>query len=463
LANKIKKKKLRGQSNYINTIFGKKLLVLKLFDLSLQLNGYPIRWAKQHLNSIIELPEEQFITQHEAQKKALLDFHLQHNSFYQKKVGDRKDLSWEQLPILQKSDYQVPLSERFSTGYSEKNCYLNKTSGSSGDPMVFAKDKNCHALIWANIMRKFALHGIDFNRSYQARFYGMPMAFWPQKLLRIKDFLSNRYRMNIFDLSDQGLDKMIQQFASKRFDYINGYTSAIVLLAKQLESKNRVLKTLCPSLKVCIVTSEMLFEADKILLEKALGVPIVNEYGASEVDLIAFQNPESEWVVNAETCLVEIVDEQDRVLPYGQEGRIIVTQLYNKAMPFIRYEVGDYGILDPKSTPQKPILQKLVGRTNDVIQLPSGKRAAGMAFYSITKALFDDQSPVKEFVIKQTKIDTFEIEYVSSLAFTKDEEQHVYKVISDFLEPHLQLHFVQKDQLKRGSNGKLKQFISLLN
>jgi len=132
-------------------------------------------------------------------------------------------------------------------------------------------------------------------------------------------------------------------------------------------------------------------------------------------------------------------------------------------MPFIRYEVGDYGILDPKSTPQKPILQKLVGRTNDVIQLPSGKRAAGMAFYSITKALFDDQSPVKEFVIKQTKIDTFEIEYVSSLAFTKDEEQHVYKVISDFLEPHLQLHFVQKDQLKRGSNGKLKQFISLLN
>ncbi|MBP6374463.1 MAG: phenylacetate--CoA ligase family protein, partial [Flavobacterium sp.] len=232
---------------------------MKLFNLSLQLNGYPIRWAKQHLNSLIELPEAEFITQHEAQKKALLDFHLQHNSFYQKKVGDRKDLSWEQLPILQKSDYQVPLSERFSTGYSEKNCYLNKTSGSSGDPMVFAKDKNCHALIWANIMRKFAWHGIDFNRSYQARFYGMPMAFWPQKLLRIKDFLSNRYRMNIFDLSDQGLDKMIQQFASKRFDYINGYTSAIVLLAKQLESKNRVLKTLCPSLKVCIVTSEMLF------------------------------------------------------------------------------------------------------------------------------------------------------------------------------------------------------------
>jgi len=437
--------------------------VLKLFDLSLQLNGYPLRWAKQHLNSLVTLPENQFIQQLEQQKKSLLDFHLQHNSFYQKKVGKHQDLAWEQLPILQKSDYQVPLSERFSIGYSEKNCYLNKTSGSSGDPMVFAKDKGCHALIWANIMRKFAWHGINFNRSYQARFYGMPMAFWPQKLLRIKDFLSNRYRMNIFDLSDQGLDKMINQFASKRFDYINGYTSAIVLLAKQLESKNRVLKTLCPSLKVCIVTSEMLFEADKTLLEKALGVPVINEYGASEVDLIAFQNTKGEWVVNAETCLVEIVDEQDRVLPYGQEGRIIVTQLYNKAMPFIRYEVGDYGILDPKSTPQKPILQKLVGRTNDVIQLPSGKRAAGMAFYSITKALFDDQSPVKEFVIKQTKIDTFEIEYVSDLAFTEAQELHINQVICDFLEPNLYLKFVRIKHSNRSANGKLKQFISLVN
>jgi len=437
--------------------------VLKLFDLSLQLNGYPLRWAKQHLNSLVALPEDQFIQQLEKQKKSLVDFHLQHNSFYQKKVGNREDLAWEQLPVLQKSDYQVPLSERFSTGYAEKNCCLNKTSGSSGDPMVFAKDKACHALIWANIMRKFAWHGIDFNRSYQARFYGMPMAFWPQKLLRIKDFLSNRYRMNIFDLSNEGLDQIVQKFANNRFEYINGYTSAIVLLAKQLESKKSVLKTLCPSLKVCIVTSEMLFEADKMLLEKALGVPVINEYGASEVDLIAIQNPQGEWVVNAETCLIEIVDEQNKVLPYGQEGRIIVTQLYNKAMPFIRYEVGDYGILDPKSTPQKPILQKLIGRTNDVIHLPNGKRAAGMAFYSITKALFDDQSTVKEFVIKQTKIDTFEIEYVSDLAFTQTQEQHIYQVISDFLVPDLTLKFVQKTSSTRGANGKLKQFISLVN
>jgi phenylacetate-CoA ligase len=47
----------------------------------------------------------------------------------------------------------------------------------------------------------------------------------------------------------------------------------------------------------------------RIKLLKQLGIPIINEYGASELDLIAFQNPEGEWQVNAETLFVEILDE----------------------------------------------------------------------------------------------------------------------------------------------------------
>ena len=50
------------------------------------------------------------------------------------------------------------------------------------------------------------------------------------------------------------------------------------------------MKTICPSLKACIVTSEMLFATDKTLLETQFGIPIINEYGAAELGLIAFQN-----------------------------------------------------------------------------------------------------------------------------------------------------------------------------
>jgi phenylacetate-CoA ligase len=66
----------------------------------------------------------------------------------------------------------------------------------------------------------------------------------------------------------------------------------------------------------------MLFEEDKILMEKQFGVPVVNEYGASELDLIAFQNINDEWIVNSQTLYVEILDENNNPLPNGQEGRI---------------------------------------------------------------------------------------------------------------------------------------------
>lgn len=61
---------------------------------------------------------------------------------------------------------------------------------------------------------------------------------------------------------------VLEHFKTKTFDYINGYTSSIVLFGKYLQARNIVLTDVCPTLKVCMVTSEMLFEEDKILLEK---------------------------------------------------------------------------------------------------------------------------------------------------------------------------------------------------
>ena len=436
--------------------------MINLFDFALQINGYPLKEAKKTIGNIVAVQNSEFTEFMEQSKWSIVEHHLKNNSHYRKIAGVEKFSHWEEIPIMKKADFQLPLAQRLSNGYTTKNVYINKTSGSGGDPFVFAKDKFCHALIWANIVRRFGWYGIDFNHSLQARFYGMPLDFMANNILRLKDFLSHRYRFSIFDLSDKGLEKIVAQFRKKRFDYINGYTSSIVLLAKYLQKKGIILKDICPTVKVCIVTSEMLFDDDKMLLEKQFGVPVVNEYGASELDVIAFQNPDDEWIVNAETLFVEIVDENGIVVPNGTEGRIIVTLLYNKAHPMIRYEVGDYGVLDERSTIKKPILKKLVGRTNDVAILPSGKRPAGMTFYSITKKLFGDEGNVKEFIIKQTKIDTFEIEYTSERPLTSFEIEKMEKVMATYLEPGLTYHFMRRDALQRTGAGKLKQFVSLV-
>ena len=436
--------------------------MFNFFNLSLRLNGFPIKEASNELEKILAISENEYSNYVNQKKKEIVEYHLKHNKSYQAFVGKTSFDNWNELPVMTKKEFQKPLKERLSEGYSPSNVYVNKTSGSSGDPFIFAKDKFCHALTWANNIRYFGWFGIDFNTSLQARFYGIPFDFISNKKERIKDLLGNRFRFTIFNLSDAVLEKVLIKFKNKKFDYINGYTSSVVLFAKFLQKKGIVLTTVCPTLKCCIVTSEMLFDDDKMLLEKQFDVPVINEYGASELDLIAFQNPAGDWQVNSETLFVEILDEENNVLPNGKEGRIVITSLYNKAHPFIRYDIGDIGILDEKSTSKKRILKKLIGRTNDIAVLPSGKKSPGLTFYYVTKTIIEDDGNVKEFVIKQTKIDTFNIEYVSEFELTKVQIQLIEKAITTYLENGLTFSFIRKEKLERSKSGKLKQFVSLI-
>lgn len=436
--------------------------MFNLFNLTLKLNGFPIEKARIELNKILKIPGENYQGYIENKKREIAVYHLKNNSFYQNLVGTNTFKNWNDLPVITKNDLQKPLHERLSKDYIKKTVFINKTSGSSGDPFIFAKDKEAHAITWASIIYRFGWYNINFNSSYQARFYGIPLDFLGYRKERLKDLLSKRYRFPIFDLSDVVLAKILQKFQEKKFDYINGYTSSIVLFGKYLKKKNIVLTDVCPTLKVCMVTSEMLFEEDKDLLKKHLGVPIVNEYGASELDLIAFQNPQGEWQVNSETLFVEILDENNQPVANGTEGKIVITSLFNKAHPFIRYEIGDIGILDEASTSKMPILKKLIGRTSDIAILPSGKKSPGLTFYYVTKSIIEDDGNVKEFIIRQTKLDTFEIDYVSSTKLTSLQIQKIEKAIATYLESGLHFTYNRKDVLKRTARGKLKQFESLL-
>lgn len=197
-------------------------------------------------------------------------------------------------------------------------------------------------------------------------------------------------------------------------------------------------------------------------MESQFGVPIINEYGASELDLIAFQNPNNEWQINSETLYIEILDKNNNVLPLGEEGRIVITSLYNKAHPFIRYDIGDLGMLSKQSTPRKPILEKLTGRTNDIAVLPSGKKTAGLTFYYITKSIIEDDATIKEFIIEQIDREVFKIYYVSTIKLSKEKIKIINLELERYLEKGLTILFERQDQLQRSKNGKLKQFSTLI-
>lgn len=439
---------------------------MNTFISTLKLKGFPIDRAVHTLNNIISLESEAFSKYQTDKKWEVFNYHLQNNPAYKtwvKSFQDAEMTAWEQIPVLSKKDLQKPLEERLTPGIDKKNLHLHNTSGSTGTPFFFAKDKFCHAMTWAVIIDRYARHGIVYGKSKQARFYGIPLGKVKYWLEKFKDSLGNRVRFPVFDLSDKVLEKYYNVFTSVKFEYINGYTSSLVLFAKYLIKRNLVLKDVCPSLKVTFPTSEMCTTDDRLLLEKAFGIPVANEYGAAELDIIAFEDENFDWILNEENLFIEILDDNNKPVPNGQEGKIVITSLYNMAMPFIRYEVGDVGIIKPTRKGKYRILEGLIGRTNDVAILPSGKVSPGLTFYYISKKLLEGGGFMKEFIIKQTKINHFHFDYVADREISEQEKLAVQSAMNTYLEPGLTCSFERHNIIQRTKAGKLKHFQTMIN
>lgn len=433
---------------------------MNLFTFSLQLNNFPIKKARRFLREVQGVSVDKYPEYVEERKRGIVEFHLKHNPFYRDFFKNKKFEDWGQVPVMGKSNLQRRLQVRLSEGFTAGNSFVGKTSGSSGHPFIFSKDKFCHALTWAIFEDRYHQYGIDLNNSFQARFYGIPLNKTGYYKERLKDWLGKRYRFPVFNLNTEALEGIFLKFKKKPFEYINGYTSSIVLFAKFLRERNVVLKEICPSLKLCIVTSEMLFEEDRVLLEKQFDVPVVNEYGASEVGLIAFQDKKNQLLLTSEDIFVEVLDEENKPVPHGEEGKIVITSLYNKSHPIIRYEIGDRGIMSAKSSAKFPILEKLTGRTNDIAVLPSGKVVPGLTFYYVTKTVIEDSGHVKEFIVQQTAKDTFKFIYVGK-TLSAEKIAAIKKAVDQYLEKNLKLEFEKVEILNRGNRGKLKQFEKL--
>jgi len=431
---------------------------MKFFNTTLKFQGYPIDDARLKLCLRQSVSQDQFNRDTEELRNNIFEFHKKHNIHFRQFLGTRLINGWTDIPVMTKESIQLNISERLSDGYTLKNVYLNSTSGSSGHPFYFAKDKFSHAMTWAVIMNRYNRDGIDLNHSLQARFFGIPLNYKGYIIEKIKDKLSNRVRFPVFDLSERVLDKYLHTFTTKPFEYLYGYSSSLVLFAKHVSDRGFVLKNLCPTLKLCITTSEICFPDDRIVMEKSFGVRVVNEYGAAELDIIAFEDEDFDWIMTNENLYFEVVNDDNSPVEEGQEGKLLVTSLYNKAMPFIRYELGDIVRIKKEKKGNNQILGSLIGRTNDIAILPSGKKSPGLTFYYISKSLLDQGGFLKEFIIKQSSPCHFIFEYVAVQELQESQKRKVLEMVDLYLEPGLECEFKRVDNIDRTKAGKLKHF-----
>ena len=439
--------------------------MISLFETYLKFTGYDISHASNELKQIQSLSVEEFQKWQSNKKWEIARYHYDNNPFYRKKVGNHFPDKWEDLPIMEKSDYQGNLENLLSRGYTRKRTYVHNTSGSSGHPFFFAKNKEAHAMDWAFINNRYSLHGLEHD-SKQARFFGIPFEKWSHLNEKLKDLLMNRVRFSVFGLSDSTLQSYIEKFNKIKFGYIYGYTNSLVLFARLLLNKNIILKDVCPTLTHCITTSEILTMKDRKLLSSTFGVQVINEYGTSEVGLVAFESPEGEWLLCEEILFHEIIDLSSSNSDNGT-GNIIITDFDNKAMPFIRYNIGDIGMICKNNSKNYKLrkLEKLLGRENDMIILPDNRKLPGFAIvkpfdYYCNTNVSKNSGNIKEFVFRQTKPNKFILDMVIDQEITKNQFNKIKQIIESSLDYKINFSINRVDKIQRPKSGKLKQFYS---
>lgn len=434
-----------------------------VFSYLLKFKGFPLQQAVSELKRIQAMGKDEFLHWQEKTAWDNVRYHYNNNDYYRQKIGAHLPQQWEDLPVITKKDLQRPLAELITKGTKLSDCYVGSTSGSSGTPFFFAKDKFTHAMTWAVIHDRYSLYNISVADK-QARFYGIPKEFIGYWKERAKDYAMNRVRFPVFDLSDATMAMFLSRVQRLKFGYLYGYTNSLVLFARYLIRRNIVLKDECPSLKVCISTSEVCTPEDHLLLEKGFGIKHVREYGASETCLMGFDAPDNTWRMTEETIYNEVVDTDGQAVPFGTTGNVLCTSLFNKALPMIRYQIGDMAIINNRLGDSiYRSIDKLMGRTNDTAILPSGKVAAGLTFYYISRSILESSGVLKEFIIRQTEPDHFVFEIVADRDLTTAETEQIKDKIERYLEAGLRLTINRVDKINRPVSGKLKHFYSELN
>lgn len=356
------------------------------------------------------------------------------------------------IPISDKKSLRSAFPHNvIAKGYTENDYIHDHTSGSSGSPLVYVVDK-----------KQVMIEGIVGKR---VRGYGGKS--WKDKVVHIAPAAGDSHRIEKFsmirklsriirNLPCQWFDispwlaasKQLDLLKTYRPDIIIGFASSLRALAKSASENNSDL-----SPRVCFSTAEFLSEQDRTFIENALHTTVLRIYGSREFGEIAGECLEKcGYHINVDSVYLEIIKDGRHAKP-GETGEIVITSLFNFAMPFIRYRIGDIGSISTELCPcgrTLPLLKEVVGRTSDMVTSPNGTIIVPEFFWNPWREI----PGVLKAQLIQEKKDLLILRLVVSPEFDEEDTyQKLYNIyrqkMGDFI---LKFEFV--DDIPRESSGK---------
>ena len=356
-----------------------------------RVTGAPILAAWHELERSQYLPEAELLRQQQARLSSLLAFAYEHNPFYRARAdeaGLAGTQTWgmnefRRLPILTKATARSHGKEMLSRGVDPFDLRTARTGGSTGVPIVTHFTEEVSQLRNASARRSHRWSGWEVGEPMGA-VWGNPV--YPDSLRsQLREWLlAPTVYLDTMSLSPDAVRHFAAEWTRVRPTLLFGHGHSLFALAGLIEEME--VSEIRP--KGVIATSMMLLPHERAVIERVLGVKVIDLYGCEEVGLIASECERHEGMhLNVEQVVVEILREDGTEAAPGETGFVVVTDLLNRAMPMIRYRLEDLAERAEGSCScgrGLPLLRRVVGRTADFLKRRDGSRVAGVSLIENT-------------------------------------------------------------------------------
>ncbi|WP_405618621.1 phenylacetate--CoA ligase family protein [Streptomyces sp. NBC_01508] len=288
---------------------------------------------------------------------------------YHRHPGPLRDLAeLAELPVIDKEVLRGhPLEDLVADGVRHEELPTFRTSGSTGRRVTVVHDRRSHDYHLACCVRRFLATGryLPTDRLSHIRPFAPPSRGYEKAGL---------FRRHVL-LTDRPMDGIKAELLTARPQVLIGYPVHLRALLRALTPGE--LELLRRTLKLVLTESELLVDAHRALFRREFGAPVHDEYSAFEVLNIAYDCKHGRAHLAEDRLLVEIIGPDGRPVEDGREGRVTATAFMERAMPLVRYDLGDVGLIDPEPCPcgrRFRTLRLTAGRVNDSVLLPTGRQ-----------------------------------------------------------------------------------------
>ena len=359
------------------------------------------------------------------------------------------------LPKLTKDNIRSNFDDMVATNFSRAEMIPYATGGSTGEPLQFYITKDYINSKSASELRAYSWCGYNLGDKH-AVLWGSPVDLKKSEELRnrIVNFFDRCIMLNCFRMSKEYMKMYVYRLEKFKPKIVRGYASAVYLFAKFMLHEG--VDNIKP--KAVITAAETLFDHERTTIEKAFGCEVYDFYGAREAAAISSECSEhSGYHISAENYVLECVKEGERAAS-GGTGVILVTNLHNYAMPFIRYEIGDLGRLSDEVCScgrGLPLMSSIEGRTTDIIVTQDGNFISTPVLTLIFKNL-----PVKQYQVIQEKSEKIIVKIVRGSKYSKKDTRYIMRGMRKFIGKGVQIRLEFVDSIPLTNSGKKKPIIS---